>query len=103
MSADHPHWNAHLKASVGPNILNDAYKGKVEAVEKVSLSLLAELARREEMTNRGETHVVSRGAAIPDSYVNHLACFMLQACQQSPPRSLCALIRVQLKVRFLEE
>ena len=106
MSAAHSHWKAQLETSVGPNILTDAYDGKAEAVEKVSQSLLAELVRREEMTDRGETHVVSRGAAIPDSYVNHLAYFMLRACQmrkQSTPRLLCELIRVQLKITVREE
>lgn len=106
MSAVHSHWNSHLETSVGPNTLSDAVDGKAEAVERVSQSLLTELARREEMTIHGETHVVSRGAAIPDSYVNHLAFLMLRACQwkgQSPPHLLCELIRVQLKVRVLDE
>ena len=103
MSKNHPLWQAHLESSVGPNVLTDAYHGKAEAVDKVSQWLLAELLRREEMTNRGETQVVGGGAAIPDSYVNLQACFMLRASRQRPPQSLLELIRVQLRVKILDE
>ena len=75
-------WDAYLEENgISHEIWNDArYLAKPYATGKVAKFLLGEVNSRKKRHVQGETQLVSRGKAIPDSYVNNLVYHMLFAC-----------------------
>lgn len=70
------------------------------SISKYSLHLLKMLSNKQQTEQEGATHLVSRGLAVSDSFVNHLIVVMLDALSWNDelhvPRELIVLIRHQL-------
>ena len=87
-------------AQVDPQLIDRACgDGDVDAIGVLSLLLLRSVESRGERQKAGQSHLVGRAEAIPNSNVNNLAYRMLRRCQLEqipPPPDLVRLIQRQL-------
>lgn len=70
------------------------------ACDKLSLALLENAIKRESLISAGESHLVGRKKAIPESIINETSLLILERCQEDkipPPTSLIVLLRMQLE------
>ena len=74
--------------------------GDARAIEEFSTTLSGNLVQRETRTRQGETQLVVRGEALPDSLIGNYAYRMLRACARNhvpPPNELADLMQLLLK------
>ena len=74
--------------------------GDARAIEEFSTTLSGNLVQRETRTRQGETQLVARSEALPDSLIGNYAYRMLRACSRSrvpPPNELVELMQLLLK------
>lgn len=63
-----------------------------QAIERVAIRILELLAEREELLAKGETHIVSRGAAVSNQLVDYLIALLLEGMEEyDEPASIGAL------------
>jgi hypothetical protein len=69
------------------------------ACDSLAVTLLEKIVDRKKAESGGETHLVGRGEAIPDSLINEVALLMMASCaweEMPTPYSLVVLFRAQL-------
>lgn len=88
------------KFGIDSVLLNRIADADTGAISEVALQLMERLAEREHKKRQGETHLVSRGIAIPDQLVDWIITFALDAFSLNDdvriPRDLIVLIRERL-------
>ena len=68
-------------------------------IDELSLRLLEEIIRQEDMQREGTTHLVRRHEQIPNSIIAELTLMMVESCLDhfvTPPQALAVLLRAQL-------
>lgn len=80
-----------------PNIVVQTLDADHDAICKVSLQIMQKLTDKRELESKGESHLISRGKAVPDKLVDWLICVMLDALSWNDdleiPRDLIVLIQ----------
>ena len=73
----------------------------VTAVNKVCVAILGDIEKRRQLEADGETHVVARGLALPDSLIDRFAydtLRLLNKQRMALPEHLLKLIKTQLNI-----
>lgn len=89
-----------VENGIEPRLFAKSLDANSDAISKLSLLLLEKLIHRSRMEGGGETHIISRGKGISDSFVNYICAVMLDALSWNDdlyiPRDLILLLRHQL-------
>lgn len=80
------------KWSIDPALVAATMDADREAIDTLSLNLLALMRDRQDREQAGETHVQSRGVGIPDRLIDYLIVIMFEAMEQyGEPHAVSAL------------
>ncbi len=91
------------KLTVGKAIFGS---NDVTAVDEVCVAILADIEKRRQLEADGETHVVSRGLALPDSLIDRFAYDTLRLFNEfgtTMPEQLLELVKTQLHIADPDE
>ena len=91
------------KRTVGKAIF---FSNDVTAVNEVCAAILADIEKQRQLKANGETHIVSRGLALPDSLINRFAYDTLRLFNKfgtAIPEQLLELIKTQLQIADPDE
>ena len=97
------HSQRHLEAvGIDPGIFASSLDGDGSAQSEISLILLEKITQRHKIVKSGKTHVVSRGEAISDSFINYLIGSMLDSIVWNDSEyispDLIVLIKAQIRI-----
>ncbi len=94
------------KYGISPDLVASALDADHDSVGELSLQLLEKIIAARELQKAGETHIVSRGLAIPNKLIDWLIAMSLDAMSWTDdltiPRDLIVLIRERLGGANLE-
>lgn len=87
------------KYKIDPHVVAKVLDGNDLMVDELCMQIMESIEARKVLENDGRKHVQSRKEAIPDSLVDFLIVFALEACEQHglvAPPSLVILVRERL-------
>lgn len=88
------------KNCIDPNLVAAVLDANLEAISEMSLILMERIIEERQLSNTGETQLVSRGRATPDRLIDWLIAVALEALSWNNelviPRDLIVLIRERL-------
>jgi hypothetical protein len=87
------------KYSINPRVVAKVLDGDDQMIDELCLQVMESLESRRSLELEGRKHVQARKEAIPDSLVDFLIVFAMEACEQHTlaiPPSLVILVRERL-------
>jgi hypothetical protein len=87
------------KHSINPRLVAGVLDGNDLKLDELCLQIMESLEARRVLEKQGRTQLQARNEAIPDSLIDFLIVFALEACEQEglvPPASLVILTRERL-------